>query len=111
MNITKAAGQPWQYLRDPRAGVNRTPVYLKLCAPTPEVADVAGALRHIGRLPRPIRLRLVSAPGESVQFEVCSNPLIVVGRSPHQLGKAAEETREILQVLAAQGLNAEPPDA
>ncbi len=99
----------WNFLPDPVAGLNTTPVYLHLRTPDGSVATVADALRKLRELPQPIAARLVSVPGNTVQLELCPKPKIIAGRSPHRLGREEAELREILSVLTAQGLEVTAP--
>ncbi|MCW5258945.1 hypothetical protein D5045_01120 [Verminephrobacter eiseniae] len=107
--MSTLTGTPWGFLSDPVAGVNVTAVYLQLRAPDSTVSTVTDAMRHVQQLPRPITPRIVSAPGLTVQLELCARPQIIAGRSPHRLDQDEEELREILRVLAAHGLQVTAP--
>ena len=97
------------FLRDPVRAVNRTRVFVRVNSPTPEVATGGDALRHLKSLARPIRARRVSRRNQTVMLELCAQPKIVVGHSPHTKDHDDADLHEILCVLAANGLDVVVP--
>lgn len=103
--MNPSSNKPLGFLTHPKRALNRTAVYIEVRPPTAACPNAEAALRHLQSLGS-ITLTLVSAPRNSVKLMACETPLIIVGRSPHRLGKEQEEIDEILDVLAAHGLDA-----
>ncbi|WP_131278817.1 hypothetical protein [Hylemonella gracilis] len=88
----------WQYLRDPKNGINQTPVYLRTEL-TQEIQSVEEALKFL----RNKRMEFVPSKRKGSVLVIWESPQIEIGRSPMGNDKNTDD-QEIVSVLAAHGI-------
>ncbi|MHB1530426.1 MAG: hypothetical protein ACYCXT_13600 [Acidiferrobacteraceae bacterium] len=100
-----SSGTVWKYFPDPVKGINKTKVFIKAYVST-DIPDIEAAFRFLqDRCPSPLLLKKTSPDGLTVILEANRNPKIVFGRSV-PTGDPEADAREIISVLAANGLQA-----